>query len=148
MQIFGGANAVGMLSPRPTRDSTVCSATTGFAPPASCLAPVRQASPALPVADADPYEFSLLDEPLLLLDLMALVFDGSFHFFDTINILHGLLMAKLLNALGYFLDILRTWLNALTAVIEGLALIFCLIFLNQPLEVPLVKVRWGLFLGR
>jgi len=63
-----------MLSPRPTRDSTVCSATTGFAPPASCLAPVRQASPALPVADADPYEFSLLDEPLFsrrALDLIA-----------------------------------------------------------------------------
>ena len=52
----------------------MCSATTGFAPPASCLAPVRQASPALPVADADPYEFSLLDEPLFsrrALDLVA-----------------------------------------------------------------------------
>ena len=52
----------------------MCSATTGFAPPASCLAPVRQASPALPVADADPYEFSLLDEPLFsrrALDLIA-----------------------------------------------------------------------------
>ena len=74
VKIFGGANAVGMLSPRPTRDSTVCSATTGFAPPASCLAPVRQASPALPVADAVSHEFSLLDEPLFsrrALDLIA-----------------------------------------------------------------------------
>ena len=52
----------------------MCSATTGFAPPASCLAPVRQASPALRVADADPYEFSLLDEPLFsrrALDLIS-----------------------------------------------------------------------------
>ena len=63
-----------MLSPRPTRDSSVCGDDEVFAPPAPCLAPVRQASPALPVADADPYEFSLLDEPLFsrrALDLIA-----------------------------------------------------------------------------
>lgn len=82
----------------------------------------------------------LFNQGFLLFDLMALLLDRRFHLFYAVDVLHGLLVAEILDALGDFLDVLGAGLDIFTAVIEVLLCILLLVGFEKLLQLVLIQV--------